>query len=479
MDKNLQNIEDLFKKGLEGIKELPSEKVWNDLEQSLEKDNSATLKKKYNSLKKATVFLLVIVVLLSIYVLKNESKKTGSQKNRNVSEIAGNLKTPSPTKPTPSTGTINNEQPKNNLNPVRKADQNKGIISTAGENAFKRKGANKNMNPPTIKVSNVTAIGHENRWAELKNNNENNYSAFPEKPEAKDEAGNHFDNLHLFRAFNIELPITSFNTLKEVSSVSPYIMPAKLTIERPVPIARSPLFYAGFFYSPTIPFSRLRDDDHHYGNPDSREFERRESGSYSYSFGFSIGYGLNRKWSLQTGITLSTLKMHVEPEKIYAERDNRGMVKYPINTSSGKGYILPSFRNNPSIGDSLFSRNTKHTLQYTVIPLAIQYRLSSRRRLSANLLAGLSANLLSRGKISTEVESGNESELEKTHEIHGLKPVYFNGLTGISFNYKLYKNLALTFSPILNFAIDPINKNLPVKSYPGTIDFQFGLKTKF
>ena len=30
MDKNLQNIEDLFKKGLEGIKELPSEKVWNE-----------------------------------------------------------------------------------------------------------------------------------------------------------------------------------------------------------------------------------------------------------------------------------------------------------------------------------------------------------------------------------------------------------------------------------------------------------------
>lgn len=478
MDKNLQNIEDLFKKGLEGIKELPSEKVWNDLERSLEKDNSVKLRKKYNSLKKATVFLVVVVALLNIYVLKNESNKISSRKNGNIAEIAGNQKPPFVTKPNHPSGMIDTKQPENNVNPARKGDQNKGIISTAGENAFKKNRANNNINPPTIRVSNVTTIDHENIWEELKNNKENDYRAFLKKPGVKDEAGDNFDNLHLFPAFKIELPITTFN-LKEVSTVSPYIMPAKLTIERPVPIARSSRFYAGFFYSPTIPFSRLRDDDHHYGNPDSREFERRESGSYSYSFGFSIGYGLNRKWSLQTGIIFSTLRMHVEPEKIYAERDNGGMVKYPINTSSGKGYILPSFRNNPSIGDSLFSRNTKHTLQYTTIPLAIQYRLSSRRRLSANLRAGLSANLLSRGKISTEVKSGNESELEKTHEIHGLKPVYFNALTGISVNYNLYKNLALTFSPVFNFAIDPINKNLPVKSYPGTIDFQFGLQTKF
>ncbi|MGN6341212.1 MAG: hypothetical protein ACTHML_09635 [Ginsengibacter sp.] len=60
-----------------------------------------------------------------------------------------------------------------------------------------------------------------------------------------------------------------------------------------------------------------------------------------------------------------------------------------------------------------------------------------------------------------------------------MKPPYFNDITRIDFNNKLYNNLALTFSPIFNFAIAPINKNLPVKSYPGTFDFQFGLKTKF
>ncbi len=62
--------------------------------------------------------------------------------------------------------------------------------------------------------------------------------------------------------------------------------------------------------------------------------------------------------------------MHLEPEKIYAERDNQGEVKYTINTSSGKGYILPSFSSNPRVGDSLFTTKSNIRLQYTSIPLA-------------------------------------------------------------------------------------------------------------
>ncbi len=75
MDKNLQNIEDLFKKGLEGNEESPSEEVWNAIDQSLEKANSLKFRKKYYSLKRATAILIVMLALLSIYILRNESQK--------------------------------------------------------------------------------------------------------------------------------------------------------------------------------------------------------------------------------------------------------------------------------------------------------------------------------------------------------------------------------------------------------------------
>ncbi len=58
------------------------------------------------------------------------------------------------------------------------------------------------------------------------------------------------------------------------------------------------------FTHPILPFSHLRDEDHHYGNPYSSELEKKETGTYSYSFGVSVGYRLNNKWSLQSGINL-------------------------------------------------------------------------------------------------------------------------------------------------------------------------------
>ena len=487
MDKNLQNIEDLFKKGLEGNEESPSENVWNNIDQSLEKENSLKFRKKYYSLKRATAILIVVLALLSIYVLRNESQKQiEKQKNENVAKENEVLKKEKIPQANNSTETINKEQQEKNTSHSTKEGESKSTDGAANESPLKRNNANENLKSSTTNVSNATAIDKQNTAAEptKKKSNEPVNKPFLRKPEENDLVGVNFDNSVIQPpAIKFELPqIPSFNSLKnlkDVTTISPYIMPGKLTSNMStIHIPAPPRFYAGVFYSPTIPFSHLRDEDHNYGNPYSRELEKRESGTYSYSFGFSIGYRLNHKWSLQSGISLSTLNMHLEPEKIYAERDNQGTVKYPINTSSGKGYILPSFSNNPRIGDSLFTKNIKHSLEYTGIPLAIKYNVTFGR-LSANLLAGLSANILSKGKISTEVKSGNESELEKTHDIHGLKPLYFNGLAGIGFDYNIYKNLSLTFSPTINFAIDPINKNVPVRSYPGTIDFQFGVKTKF
>ncbi len=157
----------------------------------------------------------------------------------------------------------------------------------------------------------------------------------------------------------------SFNNpenLKNSGRISPYKSPERIATKTPIHIPGPPRLFATIFYSPNIAFSHLRDEDHHYGNPDSREFERNETASYSYSLGVLIDYRLNNKWSLQSGVSLSTIKMNIEPEKIYAERDNQGSVKYQINTSSGKGYILPSFSNNPRIGDSLFTKNINHSL---------------------------------------------------------------------------------------------------------------------
>jgi hypothetical protein len=510
MDKNLQNIEDLFKKGLEGNEESPSEEVWNAIDQSLEKANSLKFKRKYYSLKRATAVLIVILALLSIYVLKNQSQKQLEKpKNENVATNSQllekdnkpklNNKSTENIKKSPAENTLpktkNTESkniadagvvitPKNASiekhklnNPIERSKSSTAIISNPS-NISNKPVINSIPNKPAITKKENIAIEPANKSNKLSENEpnirnlkeEDQVSFQSNKPLIAPAAVNFVPNEIL--TFNI------IGNLKDVTKISPYTMPERITSNKATTIhfPKPPRFTAGIFYSPNIPFSHLRDEDHHFGNPYSSELEKKESGTYSYSFGLSVGYRLNYKWSLQSGVNFSTINMHIEPEKIYAERDNQGVVKYTINTSSGKGYILPSFSSNPRVGDSLFTQNIKHSLKYTAIPLAVKYNLTNGR-FSANLLTGLSANILSTGKISTEVKRGNESEMDKTHDIHGLRTLYFSGLAGIGFDYNLSRNLSLTFSPTINFAIDPINKNVPVRSYPGTVNFQFGLKT--
>ncbi|MGN6249931.1 MAG: outer membrane beta-barrel protein [Ginsengibacter sp.] len=485
MDKNLQNIEDLFRKGLEGNDEVPPEKVWNAIDQSLEKTTNLTYKKKYYFLKRATAVLAIVVVLLGVYIIRNESKHhkasnehvitSKPQKNLN-QEInsATEAENEAPAKGLQKEIIPGNE----NVNPADEKEPGINKAETKGESqidtstvlipanpAFHQ---NEKFNDQNVEVSKKNRATNSNGEKVLSINN---------KLKQEEVWQPNFPLPSPVTLANSEL-FSPKEKLNFNNKITPFESPAKTLSVIHIHTPAFSRFYATAFYSPNISFSHLRDEDHHFGNPYSRDFERKEKESYSWSLGLWIGYRFNNRWALQSGLNLSTLKMNLEPEKIFAQRDNQGKVKYQINTSSGKGYLLPSFSNNPRVGDSLFARTINHSLQYTGIPIAAKYFLSNKK-LSVNLLAGLSANILSHGKISTEVEKGTEHEHENIHEIDGLKPVYFSVLAGFGLSYNFYRSISVSLSPMLNFALEPINKNVPVNSYPGTVNFQLGITKDF
>ena len=73
MDKNLQNIEDLFKEALENDEEQLPARVWNNIEHILDNDNLVSIKRKYNSLKKLATLLLFLLICFSIYEISKET----------------------------------------------------------------------------------------------------------------------------------------------------------------------------------------------------------------------------------------------------------------------------------------------------------------------------------------------------------------------------------------------------------------------
>ena len=91
-------------------------------------------------------------------------------------------------------------------------------------------------------------------------------------------------------------------------------------------------------------------------------------------------------------------------------------------------------------------------------------------------MAGLSVNILTGAKLETSVENGFDNSFETINKLQGLQKTYFSGTAGIGAAYKLTKKTAITFVPTLRFALNPINKDAAVKSYPMSLGLAVGLK---
>ena len=87
MDKNLQNIEDLFRSALDDNEEIPSRNIWETVDKRLDKDNIVSIKRKYTNLKKVAVLLLLLLLSFTLYevnfIYKNKRLATNKIAQRN------------------------------------------------------------------------------------------------------------------------------------------------------------------------------------------------------------------------------------------------------------------------------------------------------------------------------------------------------------------------------------------------------------
>lgn len=75
MNKDLPDIEELFKSALEDNEEFPSSKVWDDIENILDKDDVILIRRKYENLKRISFLLFFLLLGISIYQLNNWHSK--------------------------------------------------------------------------------------------------------------------------------------------------------------------------------------------------------------------------------------------------------------------------------------------------------------------------------------------------------------------------------------------------------------------
>ena len=499
MDKDLHNIEDLFQSALDNNEEMPSAKVWDAVDTRLDKEYVTSIKKKYNNLKRFSLLLLLLLICFGIYELtgwpgNHPSEKNYDPANSIVSEKENNKKI-AVDKSSSSAKELNTISPltSSQYNPsgskppsINSSEQIPIAINEKDQlpvNVKNSKSAGKNNFTATEEAlliinqqGKVSKTGKTGIGKEIKED---------KAPGNAGEINNFFPFTNLYTIAPAEKIYTSPEKFLETKTMSQSITNGTRV---PVTISNTPAqsnnkkstssrFSITGFFSPDRASYQLENDEQNNQPASAAQIKKTETHEFSSSAGLLVDYMLNRKWSLQSGLTFSNTNISIQPQTLYAEADNTGNIKYRFNLSSGYGYILPGFQNNPAVGDSVYASAAEHKLRYLSVPLAAKYTLTNGK-LKIELMAGTGINFLTKGKLETEIQRGLNNEIDVVNNIQGLKSIYVNGLAGLNAEIKITKNISFMVMPTARGALIPINKGASVKTYPNSFGVASGLKIR-
>ncbi len=229
------------------------------------------------------------------------------------------------------------------------------------------------------------------------------------------------------------------------------------------------------FISADLTHYKLDNDEIETNNngelQDKTDIKERESHKFSYSAGVMAKLQLNRKLGVKTGVIYSYTAIGIQPQTLYATANGSQSVSYKFITSSGYAYVNPNSGIEPAPGDSISSYITQHHLQYISIPAMFNYTILDKRHFSLDVATGVSTNILLSTIVKTEVDDIIGKEPIDIHKLQGLQPLYFSYVIDANLQFYMSKHINASFIPSFKYAINPMNKNNIVKTYP----YSFGI----
>ena len=451
MDKNLhkKDIGDWFHDEIEPLNQAPGKHVWENLERQLDKTDASRYKHKFITTRRIATLLFFILVSFAtvaiLYIIRTENyvvinkvnndmnKQTSTNnslkpdKDNNVSNIDINTNIHSlPDKITKTnnsdmtaitlqsiTKNIAETRPVHDMKPI-KNDNSKSIV-------IQRIQFLRNPGIQIVKITNATLSQQDVITSE----------------EAQ--------STYLFRSKDSTFLGSIKNTDPHLqSSLKPIFLNkpdslivstinhsiAKINKKKIIPVSR---YSITTFAAPEFAGYILADDEEDlYVN--KQVIKNREKHLLSMSGEVLITYKTNKHLSFQSGIIYSASNISIDPSIIYAVNDNVGNIKYRYNTSSGFGYVLPSFSSSPALGDSLYTRTTNHTLEYISIPLIVKYSFE-KQKFSFHPGMGIAFNFLTKATLQTEVRNSVNYENESITKLKGLQKVGYSFLLMPEYTY--------------------------------------------
>jgi Outer membrane protein beta-barrel domain len=507
MKKNLHDIDKLFKAALDEQEEAPSPGVWDAIDKHLDKNKVVDINKKYIQLKKVAAALLILLIGIGAYTLNtwnkherlvksNESKENRAHKND--TGILNNTKKEQKKIDLPDTvhedNAMNNKalnnppgQPvENQLETVEPADVNKNTVAQNAivQNEKENSTTTGNQKITVKKRTYKTTITNAEIGEEVNPIVQNDIKENKIETENKTETGQ-LNALPFINPATLKAIPTDESRKKNTvgSHPLPNDLIAKMPPAKSMKRKKESSFAATVFYSPNFSSNTIKkeENDRRPGGPSNdrdrkkiREGEQHQSPS---TVGVLLDFNFNKHWGIQSGLSITNKTINIEPKTIFARKDNSGAVKYLFDCSSG--YLLLSTKSGvtPAVGDSIKALASTNTLQYLSVPFAVKYNYSFHK-IDLFATAGAAVNILTKGKIETEIQNGLTREVSVNNKINGLKSNYLGGNVSIGAAFNITDRMALSFTPSYNFALTSSTQDAAVKSFPNSISLAAGLRFK-
>jgi Outer membrane protein beta-barrel domain len=493
MNKDLHDIDELFRSALDGHEEIPSAAVKSSLDAALDKKDAESYKKRFIGWKRTALLLLLLLAGFALYelvILKQEADHSGQavadQKPDAVpaeKQRGANLKNPN------ADNTIDiaksNEPDQSDRKTVFGKVGNPENAGSLNHNIQDKPGQRDITAPGTIEIS--TKNGSKKIYP-------GNKIAEQNKEAVNDQSnlltGNTIDNgpiagkqMKWLERNDVILPKEKINpvALREInpgqqklSIMNDFILKTSKTSPKKDKRTQSfkPFWILAPFASTERAGYRLDSD-----LPENiTGIKHREAHEPSFSTGFLLTRQLKNGWGLQTGLIYSNTQIGISPQKMYALR-NDGDIAYKYITSSGFAYIKPGFGNPPAIGDSLSAAEAKHTLQYISVPVVIKYS-AGKKKLSVSPGVGVEGNFLSGAKVETEIKDASNLETVTINKLNGTRSFYWSVIADLELQYKVSKKVSIGFRPAFRYALSPITKNNVVETFPYSLGLGLSMKIK-
>ncbi len=479
MNKNLHNMDDIFKDAYKEFGEDPSPDVWEKINAGLDKKDAVSYKIISRNWKRIAIILILIVSGFIIY--EAGIVKTSSPHSKQNTPTATEQKGLNNDIVTQDETTKSNQS----LQEKTGAEKSKPLIKKNNDNIeISREmmtSGNKNITSGfrQKKEKNIYTLSNKKPKTVEESNQDETAVAAPSSVESKNNLLT--SQKDVFRE-KIVIPLFEKVHAKEMLAGLSSMHQVHLGIlNNSIDVNKKQMWNNKFKSYWTITGFTSYDWANYRLENDFQTVERikqQETHEPSLSTGILLTRQLTNKLGILSGLIYSKTSIGIDPQKIYASNDPAGNISYKYVSSSGYGYVKPNFGAPPAVGDSLNAAEAKHTVAQVSMPLEVKYTIR-KNKFSFIPGIGIAANFLTGEKITTEVEDASHKEMVSINKLNGTRSLNLSFVADAEMQYRLADRVSINFRPAFRYALSPITKGNVVETYPYNFGAGLGVTYRF